>query len=83
MDEPGLTQRLLDYLTAANGPVDRETLRQELRIRNQNLGQLLVQLRSQGRIERCNGGFRTTQADPPIPVPSLRDTPDGNAPTAP
>lgn len=83
MDEPSLTQRLLDYLAAANAPVDRETLRQELRTRNQNLGQILVQLRSQGRIERCNGGFRTTQAHPPIPVPSLRDTPDGNAPASP
>lgn len=82
-DDPGLEQRILDYLLAASGPVDRETLRQALRTRNQTLGLALVHLRSQGRIQRCDGGFRPIPQHQKIPVPALSAVADRNGPTTP
>lgn len=61
--EPVLEHKLLELLRAASGPVDRETIRQSLHIRNHTLGLVLVQLRHNGHIERSNGGFRLAETE--------------------
>lgn len=78
-EDPGLEQQLLDHLLAAPGPVDRETLRHVLHTRNQTLGLALVHLRSQGKIRRCDGGFRPIRQHQEIPVPPLSEAAERNA----
>lgn len=77
VDEPvpvvvaDLARRVVEQLDAADAPLDRETLRVRLRVRNAAIGEALVRLRAAGRVERCAGGFRLRNPDQvPIPVPT-------------
>jgi hypothetical protein len=56
-----LDQRILAALVQAGRPLDRETLRQELRARNATLGEALARLRAESRIERRDDGFAIPQ----------------------
>lgn len=69
-----LAERIVDILAQSQQPLSRQALRSELKVRNVSLGQALVRLRDEGRIERCEGGFRKQSAQPQaVPVPTLRD----------
>lgn len=54
-------------LLSAGGPLTREQLRDALRARNATVGEALVRLRANDRVERCEGGFRLRRA---VPVPA-------------
>lgn len=62
--EPNLTQRVLDAIRAAATPLDRNELRDALRVRNERLGPILTALSNAGHIARTDGGWA-------VPVPSL------------
>jgi hypothetical protein len=77
IDEPApvpvadLTRKVIEQLDAAEAPLDRDTLRERLRVRNAAIGEVLVRLRAAGRVERCAGGFRLRHPDQlSIPVPT-------------
>jgi len=72
-----LGARLLELLTAAGGPMSREQLRAATQTRNATLGEALVRLRSDGAVERCDGGFQL-RAGTSIPIPVPTSTKDGN-----
>jgi len=87
IDEPpqvpvaDLTRKVIELLDAADAPLDRETLRDRLRVRNAAIGEVLVRLRAAGRVERCDGGFRLRHPDQlPIPVPAPMQERERNAP---
>jgi hypothetical protein len=52
-----LADRLLAALARADQPLSRDALRESLGIRNATLGELLVRLRAEHRIQRSDGGF--------------------------
>lgn len=88
VDEPAtvpvadLANKLLDELGAADAPLDRDTLRERLRVRNAAIGEALVRLRAAGRVERCAGGFRLRDPDQlRIPVPAPIQEGERNPPT--
>lgn len=58
-----LSRKVIEQLDAAGGPLDRDTLRERLRVRNAAIGEVLVRLRAAGRVERCAGGFRLREPD--------------------
>ena len=65
-----LADQIVTTLAAALGPLSREDLRAALRTRNATLGDALIRLRAEGRIERCDRGFRLRPTAPSsIPVP--------------
>ena len=69
-----LAQRVVAILEKSEQPVSRTALREELKVRNESLGQALMRLRNQDRIERCEGGFRIHHSQQcSVPVPTLRD----------
>jgi len=49
--------------------MSRDALRGALRVRNATVGEALVRLRAEGRVERGGDGFRLPQ---PVPVPAPR-----------
>src|SRR5579885_3280737 len=66
----GVADQILTALAAAPVPLSRDDLRAALRTRNATLGDALIRLRAEGRIERCPGGFRLRPPAPSaIPVP--------------
>ena len=79
--DPELPERLLTVLADEGTAMDRYTLRQRLRTRNQTLGLALVKLRENGRIERCAGGFRLRPGTLPIPIPAPTQQRERNGPT--
>lgn len=69
-----LAERLMAVMEKSEQPVGRKTLREKLKVRNESLGQALIRLRDEGRIERCEGGFRVHHTQQrAVPVPTLRD----------
>jgi hypothetical protein len=68
--EPDLHELVLDALAKASGPLTRNQLRDQLRIRNQRLGQTLDALCAEGRARRTGAGWTT--ADTPITPRSSR-----------
>jgi len=60
---PHLEQRILDALRQAGRPMQREALRETLRARNATLGEALVQLQTNGHIQRAHGGFTMTNGE--------------------
>lgn len=52
-----LAESIVALLSQSDQPVTRNTLREQLRTRNASLGEALIRLRSQGRIERSADGF--------------------------
>ena len=52
-----LADRILAALAQADQPLSRDALRQTLGVRNATLGEILVRLRAERRIERQDGGF--------------------------
>jgi len=77
VDEPApvpvadLARQVMELLDATDAPLDRDTLRERLRVRNAAIGEALVRLRAAGRVERCAGGFRLRDPNQlPIPVPA-------------
>jgi hypothetical protein len=52
-----LADRILAALARADSPLTRDALRQSLGIRNATLGEILVRLRAERRIQRQDGGF--------------------------
>ena len=76
-----LAERIVQTLAAAAGAISRDDLRTVLRTRNSTLGEALVRLRSEGRIERHAGGFRL-RADHsqivPVPNPTEARERNGN-----
>lgn len=74
-----LGDRIVELLTAAGTPLSRDALRSATHSRNATLGQALARLRSEGRAERCEGGFRLTPgASIPVPVPTSTKHGNGN-----
>ncbi len=64
-----LAERVVAVLERT-APMTRDQLRAELRSRNATLGDALVRLRAEGRIERGTGGFHLCrQSDDAIPIP--------------
>lgn len=57
-----LTERVLATLSAAPSPLTRATLREELSVRNERLGQALDQLVASGSIERKDQGWQLSAA---------------------
>jgi hypothetical protein len=53
-----LEDRIIAALTEATEPLTRDALRHALQVRNVTLGDALLRLRDQGRIERGSRGFR-------------------------
>lgn len=53
-----IEDRIVQALDKSDEPLSRDALRKFLRIRNASLGDALVRLRSQGLIQRHDGGFR-------------------------
>jgi hypothetical protein len=87
VDEPApvptadLARQVVEQLAATDAPLDRETLRERLRVRNAAIGEALVRLRAAGRVERCAGGFRLRDPDQlSIPVPIPMQQRERNAP---
>ena len=65
-------QQLVAALDEAGGPVAREVLRLQLRVRNATLGEALRRLREAGRIEQTDRGYALREhmaAVVPVPVP--------------
>lgn len=64
VDEPvvSLTERVMERLAAAPGPLLRKELRALLRVNNQRLGEVLAHLQRQGRVERCERGWSVGEA---------------------
>jgi hypothetical protein len=74
-----VADRIVEILAAAAEPVSRESLRAAVRARNATLGEALVRLRTERRIERCERGFRLAAATlPSIPVPASTEAGNGN-----
>lgn len=66
-----LADKVVEQLRTTDAPLDRETLRERLHVRNAAIGEALVRLRAAGTIERCAGGFRLRgPVQLPIPVPA-------------
>lgn len=87
IDEPApvpvadLAHKVIEQLAATEAPLDRETLRERLRVRNAAIGEALVRLRATGRVERCAGGFRLRDPDQlSIPVPASTQERERNPP---
>ena len=57
--EAGLACGVLEALERLPG-MSRQALRDKLAVKNERLGRVLVELEHQGRIERCDEGWRTT-----------------------
>jgi hypothetical protein len=71
----GVADQILTALAAAPVPLSRDDLRAALRTRNATLGDALIRLRAEGRIERCPGGFRLRPPAPsaiPVPPPTAQ-----------
>lgn len=69
-----LAERIVTVLEKSEQPVGRKGLREKLKVRNESLGQALIRLRDEDRIERCEGGFRIQRSHRgDVPVPTLRD----------
>jgi hypothetical protein len=77
-----LAERILAALAAAGRPLGREALRQELRTRNATLGDALVRLRAEGRIERRGDGFGLAAVPVPTPTEAREREPE-RAPSTP
>jgi hypothetical protein len=73
-----LGERIVDLLATARGPLSRDALRAATRTRNATLGEALVRLRAEGRIERCGSGFRLRPLDERVPVPAFAENGNGN-----
>ena len=71
-----LGDRIIELLTAAGSALGRDALRAATRTRNATLGDALVRLRADERIERCDGGFRLRDRNKIVPVPDVSN--DGN-----
>jgi hypothetical protein len=65
-DTPQIVDKIVAVLAASKHPMTRDALRASVRARNATIGDALVKLRADGRIERSEGGFRLCH---PIPVP--------------
>jgi len=67
--EQGLATETADKIVSllSDGPMNRETLRAALHVRNATLGEALVRLRAEGRIIRADDGFCLPQT---VPVPA-------------
>jgi hypothetical protein len=57
-----IEDRIVQALAESQGPLSRDQLRKVLRIRNASLGDALVRLRTQGLVQRHDGGFRLRNA---------------------
>lgn len=71
---PSAAAKLANRIVALldrSGPLTREQLRSALRTRNATLGEALVRLRAEGRLERSKRGFELTPTPEPetIPIP--------------
>jgi hypothetical protein len=73
-----LGDRIVDLLASTAGPLGRDALRAATRTRNATLGEALVRLRAEGRIERSSAGFRLRGHRDGIPVPANTDAGNGN-----
>jgi hypothetical protein len=62
--EPDLAQRVLKAVRDGTRPLDRNDLRDALRVRNERLGVVLTALRDAGKIVRVDGGWTV-----PVPPP--------------
>jgi hypothetical protein len=56
----GVEERILEYLSKTNAPVQRDSLRQMLRINNQRLGQGVSALIAAGKIFASPAGLKLT-----------------------
>jgi len=68
--------QILALLSAS--PMSREALRATLHVRNATLGEVLVQLRAEGRVVRAGNGFRLPQV---VPVPVSTQERERNGPS--
>lgn len=82
--EASLAQGVLDALERRPA-MSRQALRDKLAVKNERLGRVLVELEREGRIERCDQGWRSSekpgdQVDTTaFPVPPYRDGRERNA----
>lgn len=73
-----LGERIVELLSGAGTALGRDALRAATRSRNATLGEALVRLRAEDRIERCDDGFRLRASRDLVPVPTLKGDGNGN-----
>jgi len=71
--------KIVALLSAASAPLSREALRGALHARNATIGEALVRLRAEDRVERCEGGFRLRQV---VPIPNAIEERERNGASA-
>jgi len=79
--EPPIDELIETALRRADGPLTRHQLRDQLRIRNQRLGQLLADLETNRRIRRTSRGW--TLATPSLTMPNQSSPAPSRPPPAP